>query len=77
MVPRRDGEHSQIVAGDAQDDPLEPDAGLKGPYAHQMDSQEGNDVPVLKETLPGLRQNGTVAIIDEAIHVGDALCYQG
>ena len=68
VIPRRDGNHSQIIAADSQQNPFPLNPGLKGQEAHQMDAQKWNDVPILNKILPGPAYEGTVGVMGRSVH---------
>jgi len=68
MISRRDGNHSQIIAADSQQNPFPLNPGLKGHEAHQMDAQKRNDVPILNKILPGPSCEGAVGVMGHSAH---------
>lgn len=70
VISRRDGNHSQIIAADSQQNPFPTNPRPNGPEAHQMDGQEWDDVPVpiLRKALPGPAYDGTVGMMGHSVH---------
>lgn len=68
VISRRDRNHSQIVAGDSEQNPFPSNPGLKGHEAHQMDAEKWNDVAILDKILPGPGYGGTVGMMGRSVH---------
>lgn len=68
MISRRDGNHSQIIAADSEQNPFPFNPGLKGQEAHQMDAQKWNDVPILDKILPGPDCERTLGRMGRSVH---------
>lgn len=68
VISHRDGNHSQIIAADSQQNPFPLNSGLKGQEAHQMDAQKWNDVAILNKILPGPAYEGSVGVMGRSVH---------
>lgn len=68
VIPRRNGNHPQIIAADSEQHPFPLNPSLKGQEAHQMDAQKWNDIPMLKKIFPGPACEGTGGVMGRSVH---------